>query len=54
MPEISVSLWAIATIGGPVILAAALAYGVLRQRRRRHRQGELQPEAPSTVGHERR
>jgi uncharacterized protein (TIGR03382 family) len=35
MEDTAVSMWAIATIGGPIILGLAVAYGVLRNRRRR-------------------
>jgi hypothetical protein len=35
MEDTAVSMWAIAIIGGPIILGLALAYGVIRNRRRR-------------------
>ena len=35
MEDTAISLWAIATIGGPIILGLAIAYGVIRNRRRR-------------------
>jgi hypothetical protein len=35
MEDTAVSMWAIATIGGPIILGLAIAYGVFRNRRRR-------------------
>ena len=35
MEDTAVSMWAIATIGGPIILGLAIAYGVIRNRRRR-------------------
>lgn len=53
MPDISISAWAIATIGGPIILAAALTYGVLRQRRRR-RLREQQRFSSAPAGHDQR
>jgi hypothetical protein len=37
MDDSSVSIWAIAVIGGPIVLGAALAYAVLRMRLRRRR-----------------
>jgi hypothetical protein len=37
MDEVGVSLWAIAVIGGPVVLAAAPGYAVVRARLRRRR-----------------
>lgn len=36
--EGGVALWAVAVIGGPIILGAILAYGRIRNRRRRKRQ----------------
>jgi len=35
MEGTAVSMWAIATIGGPIILGLAIAYGVIRNRKRR-------------------
>jgi hypothetical protein len=35
MEETAISLWAIATIGGPIILGLAIAYAAIRNRRRR-------------------
>jgi hypothetical protein len=35
MEDTAVSMWAIATIGGPIILGLAVAYSVIRNRRRR-------------------
>lgn len=37
MDDLAVPLWAVATIGGPIVLGAILAYGVWRNRRRRKR-----------------
>jgi hypothetical protein len=37
MDEVSVSAWAIAVIGGPILLAAALGFGIWRARMRRRR-----------------
>jgi hypothetical protein len=37
MEETAVPLWAIAVIGGPILLAAALAFGRWRNRRNRGR-----------------
>ena len=37
MDEVSVSVWAIAVIGGPIILAAVLGFGIWRGRLRRRR-----------------
>jgi hypothetical protein len=37
MDDASVSIWAIAVIGGPILLGGALAYAVLRMRLRRRR-----------------
>jgi hypothetical protein len=35
MEDTAVSMWAIATIGGPIVLGLAVAYSVIRNRRRR-------------------
>jgi hypothetical protein len=35
MEDTAVSMWAIATIGGPIILGLTVAYSVIRNRRRR-------------------
>jgi len=35
MEDTAVSMWALVTIGGPIVLGLALAYVVLRNRRRR-------------------
>ena len=35
MEDTAVSMWAIVTIGGPIVLGLALAYVVIRNRRRR-------------------
>jgi hypothetical protein len=37
MDEVSISAWAVAVIGGPILLAAALGFGVWRARLRRRR-----------------
>jgi hypothetical protein len=35
MEDAALPLWAILTIAGPIVLGAAMAYGVIRNRRRR-------------------
>jgi len=35
MEDSAVSLWAVVTIGGPVVLGLAAAYAIIRNRRRR-------------------
>jgi hypothetical protein len=37
MDDASVSIWAIAVIGGPILLAGAMVYGIFRARARRRR-----------------
>jgi len=37
MDEVSVSAWAVAVMGGPILLGAALGFGVWRARLRRRR-----------------
>jgi hypothetical protein len=39
MDDASVSIWAIAVIGGPILLAGAMGYAILRARLRRRRAG---------------
>jgi hypothetical protein len=53
MDEGGVSIWAIAVIGGPILLAAALGYALVRARLRRRRAGAAnrQSAAPAR-GHE--
>jgi hypothetical protein len=56
MEDIGVSLWAIVVIGGPVILAAVLGFGIWRQRARRRELAAARREsgASSEVGREQR
>ena len=35
MEDAAVSLWAVVTIGGPIVLGIAVAYATVRNRRRR-------------------
>jgi hypothetical protein len=37
MDDASISIWAIAVIGGPILLAGAMGYAILRARLRRRR-----------------
>jgi uncharacterized iron-regulated membrane protein len=56
MEDFSVSLWAAVVMGGPIILAAVLGFGIWRQRARRREVAPAQREsgASSEVGRERR
>jgi uncharacterized iron-regulated membrane protein len=56
MEDIGVSLWAIVVMGGPVILAAVLGFGIWRQRARRRELAAARREsgASSEVGRDQR
>jgi len=49
MDEVSISIWAIAVIGGPILLAAALGFGVWRARLRRRRAAAAGRHAAATA-----
>lgn len=40
--EVGVALWAIAVIGGPIVLGAVLAFGRIRNQRKRKREAAAQ------------
>jgi hypothetical protein len=48
MDDASISIWAIAVIGGPILLAGAMGYAILRARLRRRRAAANQRAAAAT------